>query len=111
MNMATEMPKKLHISIKMRKVQLLRDWLCLMLFVVLISKNLFHTRLFNILEKNYILVFLYFLRNSSNFYFTFRAMRYYDYPSKEREDVHVQLAELEKVKYGDTFKGRLMLEV
>ena len=56
-------------------------------------------------------MFLYFLRNSSNFYFTFRAMRYYDYPSKEREDVHVQLAELEKVKYGDTFKGRLMLEV
>lgn len=38
-------------------------------------------------------------------------MRYYDYPTKEKEDVHIELADLEKVKYGDTFKGRVMLEV
>ena len=38
-------------------------------------------------------------------------MRYYDYPTKEKEDVHIELADLEKVKYGDVFKGRVMLEV
>ena len=38
-------------------------------------------------------------------------MRYYDYPTKEKEDVHIELADLEKVKYGDTFKGRVTLEV
>ena len=41
----------------------------------------------------------------------FRAMRYYDYPSKEREDVFVELADLDKVKYGEVFKGRILLEV
>ena len=38
-------------------------------------------------------------------------MRYYDYPSKEREDVFVELADLDKVKYGEVFKGRILLEV
>ena len=38
-------------------------------------------------------------------------MRYYDYPAKEREDVHIEMADLEKVKYGDIFKGRVTLEV
>ena len=38
-------------------------------------------------------------------------MRYYDYPTKEREDVHIELVDLEKVKYGDVFKGRVHLEV
>ena len=38
-------------------------------------------------------------------------MRYYDIPSKEREDVYVELVELEKIKYGTEFKGRIMLEV
>ena len=38
-------------------------------------------------------------------------MRYYDYPTKEKEDVHIELADLEKVKYGEVFKGRVHLEV
>ena len=38
-------------------------------------------------------------------------MRYYDYPSKEKEDVFVELADLDKVKYGEVFKGRILLEV
>ena len=38
-------------------------------------------------------------------------MRYYDYPSKEKEDVHCELDDIEKVKYGEMFKGRIRLEV
>lgn len=41
----------------------------------------------------------------------FRAMRYYDYPGKEKEDVLIELVELEKVKYGDPYKARIKLEV
>ena len=41
----------------------------------------------------------------------FRAMRYYDYPSKEKEDVQIELVELENVKYGDPFKARIKVEV
>ena len=37
-------------------------------------------------------------------------MRYYDYPSKEEEDVFVELADLEKVKYGEIFKGEIRIE-
>ena len=40
-----------------------------------------------------------------------RAMRYYDYPSKEKEDVLIELVELEKVKYGEPYKARVKLEV
>ena len=39
-----------------------------------------------------------------------KAMRYYDYPSKEEEDVFVELADLEKVKYGEVFKGEIRIE-
>ena len=40
-----------------------------------------------------------------------KTMRFYEIPSKENEDVHMELVELESVAYGNTFKARILLEV
>lgn len=40
-----------------------------------------------------------------------KAMRFYEIPSKEKEDVTMELIELESVAYGDPYKARILIEV
>ena len=77
-------------------------------FVELISKAIIGL-VTEILTYLYSYVIIYFTHILS--FTLLRAMRYYDYPSKEREDVFVELADIDKVKYGEVFKGRILLEV
>ena len=40
-----------------------------------------------------------------------RAMKYYDVPDSAKEDVFMDLVELESVQYGQPYKARVILEV
>ena len=40
-----------------------------------------------------------------------KAMTYYQVPSAEKEDVKMDLIELESIKYGEPYKARIALEV
>lgn len=40
-----------------------------------------------------------------------KAMRFYEMPTKEKEDVTMELVELESVGYGQPYKARILLEV
>ena len=40
-----------------------------------------------------------------------KAMKFYEVPSKEQEDVVMDLIELERVQYGQPYKARVILEV
>ena len=40
-----------------------------------------------------------------------KTMRFYEIPSKENEDVSMELVELDSVAYGEPYKARILLTV